>query len=153
VLNYSWRDYGNRVGVWRCLELFDQLSVPVGCLISTALYDYCPEVVQAFVDRARRDHRPRATPMPSARRRCRRWMSAHCWPDAASGSPVSRGRAPTGWLSPWISESVHTPDLLAETGYAYTLNWCHDDQPIEFATRGGQRLWSIPDRRNSTTSR
>ena len=23
VLNYAWRDYGNRVGVWRCLELFD----------------------------------------------------------------------------------------------------------------------------------
>ena len=24
VLNYSWRDYGNRVGAWRMLDLFDQ---------------------------------------------------------------------------------------------------------------------------------
>ena len=32
VLNYSWRDYGNRVGVWRCLELFDQLGVATGCI-------------------------------------------------------------------------------------------------------------------------
>ncbi len=53
------------------------------------------------------------------------------------------GKAPTGWLSPWISESATTPDLLAETGYRYTLNWCHDDQPVKFTTRSGT-LWSVP---------
>ena len=36
-----------------------------------------------------------------------------------------------------------TPDLLQETGYKYTLNRCHDDQPTEFRTRAGT-LWSIP---------
>ena len=51
VLNYSWREYGNRVGVWRCLELFDALKIPVGALINTSLYDYCPEVVEAHVKR------------------------------------------------------------------------------------------------------
>ena len=50
---------------------------------------------------------------------------------------------PAGWLSPWISESRITPDLLAETGYNYTLNWCHDDRPVRMATRKGS-LWSIP---------
>jgi allantoinase len=54
------------------------------------------------------------------------------------------GRAPEGWLSPWISESRLTPDLLAETGYRYTLNWCHDDQPVAMRTRGGGTLWSVP---------
>src|SRR4029453_18235180 len=48
-----------------------------------------------------------------------------------------------GWLSPWISESLVTPDLLAENGDRYTRNWCHDDQPVEFTTRTG-KLWSIP---------
>jgi allantoinase len=28
--NYSWRDYGNRIGVWRLLELFDELKLPGG---------------------------------------------------------------------------------------------------------------------------
>src|SRR5215469_4650081 len=51
VLNSSWRDYGNRVGVWRCLELFEQLRVPVGVLINTALYDHCPQVIEAFAKR------------------------------------------------------------------------------------------------------
>src|SRR5262249_37361695 len=51
VLNYSWRDYGNRVGVWRCLDLFGQLGVRVGAIINTSLYDYCPEVIEACVKR------------------------------------------------------------------------------------------------------
>lgn len=51
VLNFAWRDYGNRVGVWRCLELFDSLKLPVGALINTSLYDYCPEVVAAMRER------------------------------------------------------------------------------------------------------
>jgi allantoinase len=37
-----------------------------------------------------------------------------------------------------------TPDLLAETGYGYTLNWCHDDQPVPMRTRTGTPLWSVP---------
>ena len=54
------------------------------------------------------------------------------------------GTTPEGWLSPWISESRHTSDLLAETGYRYTLYWCHDDQPVRLRTRDGQGLWAVP---------
>ncbi len=51
VLNYAWREYGNRVGAWRCLELFDALGLPAGALINTALYDHCPELVDACLAR------------------------------------------------------------------------------------------------------
>jgi hypothetical protein len=37
-----------------------------------------------------------------------------------------------------------TPDLLAEAGYRYTLNWAHDDRPVRMRTRNGTSLWSIP---------
>ncbi len=53
VLNYAWRDYGNRVGVWRLLDLFGQLGLPVTLLLNSAIYAYCPEVVSQF--RARGD--------------------------------------------------------------------------------------------------
>ena len=49
VLNYSWREYGNLVGAWRCLDLFDELGWPAAALISTALYEHCPELVAACV--------------------------------------------------------------------------------------------------------
>ena len=143
VLNYAWRDYGNRVGVWRCLELFDALSLPLGALVNTALYDYCPEVVEAFVRRGDElighghTNSERQGTLPEAEERA---LLEYCRDRIARES----ARAPQGWLSPWISESELTPDLLAETGYRYTLNWCHDDQPVRFATRSGAALWAIP---------
>ena len=141
MLNFAWRDYGNRVGVWRCLELFDELKLPVGALINTALYDYCPEVVAAF--RRRGDeiiahghtNAERQGELGEAEERA---LSAGAPSDAARG-----GARPAGWLSPWISESHATPDLLQEAGYAYLLDWCHDDQPLRLRTRAGE-LRAIP---------
>ena len=57
---------------------------------------------------------------------------------------IESGHEVRGWLSPWISESRVTPDLLAEAGLRYTLNWCHDDQPVAMRTRSGATLWSVP---------
>jgi len=142
VLNFSWRDYGNRVGVWRCLELFDELKLRVGALINTALYEYCPEVVEAHVKRGDElighghTNSDRQSDLSEEKER---ELLAYCRDRIRKESKV----APRGWLSPWISESFVTPDLLQETGYQYTLNWCHDDQPTEFKTRSGS-LWSIP---------
>jgi allantoinase len=147
VLNHSWREYGNRVGAWRCLELFDQLGLPAAALINTALYGHCPELVAACVARGDElvghghSNAERQGVLAEADERalllhCRQQMQQHS------------GQAPAGWLSPWISESLHTPDMLAETGYAYTLNWCHDDQPLPMRTRSatasGQPLWAVP---------
>jgi peptidoglycan/xylan/chitin deacetylase (PgdA/CDA1 family) len=143
VLNYSWREYGNRVGAWRCLELFEQLGLPAAALINTALYDHCPELVAAFVARGdelvghgHSNAERQGALDEAAERALLQLCSARMQQDS--------GITPGGWLSPWISESRLTPDLLAETGYRYTLNWCHDDQPMRMRTRDGRSLWSIP---------
>ncbi len=143
VLNYAWREYGNRVGAWRCLELFDALELPLGVLANTALYDHCPELIAAFV--ARGDElighgHTNARQQGTFPENEERLLLEHCRERMQSES----GSAPAGWLSPWISESLLTPDLLAEAGYRYTLNWCHDDQPIRMKTRSGKSLWSLP---------
>ena len=143
VLNYSWREYGNRVGAWRCLDLFDELNLPTAALINTALYDHCPQLIEAHVQRgdelvghghtnAERQGAWSAESEAHLLKSCRDIIRSQSRVDVQ------------GWLSPWISESLLTPDLLAETAYGYTLNWCHDDQPIRMMTRGGQGLWSIP---------
>jgi peptidoglycan/xylan/chitin deacetylase (PgdA/CDA1 family) len=143
VLNYSWREYGNRVGAWRCLELFDQLALPAGCILNTALYDHCPELLAACAARGDElighghTNSERQGDFAEAEEAA---LLAACRERIAGES----GAAPGGWLSPWISESPTTPDLLAEAGYRYTLNWAHDDQPVPMHTRSGQRLWSIP---------
>jgi allantoinase len=143
VLNYSWREYGNRVGAWRCLELFDSLGLPSAALINTALYDHCAELVAACV--ARGDElvghgHSNAERQGVLNEASERLLLMQCRERILKES----GQAPAGWLSPWISESHLTPDLLAETGYGYTLNWCHDDQPIPMKTRDGSPLWAVP---------
>ena len=143
VLNFAWREYGNRVGAWRCLQLFDELALPAATILNTALYDHCPELLAACL--ARGDE-PVGHGHSNAQRQGgwpaddERALLAACRARIATES----GQAPAGWLSPWISESALTPDLLAETGYTYTLNWCHDDQVLPMATRSGAPLWSVP---------
>jgi allantoinase len=143
VLNYSWREYGNRVGAWRCLDLFDSLRMPAAALINTALYDHCPELIAACV--ARGDElvghgHSNAERQAALDESGERALLQQCRERIIKES----GQAPEGWLSPWISESLRTPDLLAETGYGYTLNWCHDDQPLPMRTRSGKPLWAVP---------
>ena len=71
VLNYAWRDWGNRVGAWRLLDLLDELALPATVLLNSAMYDYAPALVAAH--RARGDEiagvfaapeRPGARPDP-----------------------------------------------------------------------------------------
>ena len=50
------------------------------------------------------------------------------------------GKKPAGWMSPWLSQSRQTLDLLQEAGYLYQCDWPLDDQPIWMRTRGGKIL-------------
>lgn len=143
VLNYSWREYGNRVGAWRCLELFSQLGLPAGALINTALYDHCPELMAALVQRGDEligHGHTNAERQGGFSEAAERELLVSCRQQIQTHSQQN----PEGWLSPWLSESRLTPDLLAETGYRYTLNWCHDDQVMRMRTRSGQALWAVP---------
>lgn len=142
VLNYAWRDYGNRVGAWRMRDMFDVLDLPVSVLANSAMYDYAPDLMTAF--RARGDdivghgrtNAERQSVMTESE-------EAALIAEATEVIAKAEGTQPLGWLSPWIAESRVTPDLLQEAGYGYTLNWCMDDQPVWMRTRAG-RLLAIP---------
>ena len=57
VLNYAWRDYGNRVGVFRIADLFGELKLPVSLLVNAQMLEHAPQA-DPRVSR-RRDRRPR----------------------------------------------------------------------------------------------
>ncbi len=139
VLNFAWRDYGNRVGAWRLIEMLDELSLPATVLLNSALYDYAPGLVAAH--RARGDemaghgrtNSERQSVLPEAEERA-------LIVESTEAIARHEGKPPRGWLSPWIAESRVTPDLLVEAGYRYTLNWCADDAPVWMCTRSGPLL-------------
>jgi len=140
VLNYAWRDYGNRVGVFRLAELFAELNLPVSLLLNSEMYRHAPQAVAAFADAEiighGRTNSERQGTLGEAEERA---LIA----ETTAAIEKHSGRSPKGWLGPWISQSPSTPDLLQEAGYRYLLDWCHDDQPVWMKTRKG-RILSVP---------
>ncbi|KQM92799.1 MULTISPECIES: polysaccharide deacetylase family protein [Sphingomonas] len=141
VMNYAWRDYGNRVGAWRLFDLFDRLGLRTTALLNADVLDRCPGLAEACRDRGDEiaaHGGTNATAQGSLAHPRETQMIADVTERLAT-----LGVRPTGWLGPWISESDITPDLLAENGYRYVLDWAHDDQPTRLATPHGGLL-SIP---------
>jgi allantoinase len=140
VLNYSWRDYGNRVGVFRLAELFGALKLPVSLLVNAAMVDEAPQAVEAFPGAEIVGHgRSNSERQGTLSEADERALIA----ETTAALEKHSGKRPRGWLGPWISQSPATPDLLQEAGYAYMLDWCHDDQPVWMKTRTG-RILSVP---------
>ncbi len=140
--SFAWRDYGNRVGAWRLLELADAYQLPLGLLTNTELYDYCPEMVQAFSARGDeivghgRTNGERQIDMSFDQERA-------CIQEVSQKIFDQEGVRPKGWLAPYISQTVDSLDLLKEAGFRYMMDWSLDDQPVWFRTQHGPIL-SVP---------
>mgnify|MGYP001357544450 FL=1 len=139
---YSWRDYGNRVGFWRLMDMFDDLQIPVQHQLNTAIYDECPDIPARI--RSRNDEflghgYTNSEEQGGLSEQKEKDLIAKC----TATITKHEGKAPTGWMSPWLSNSETTMDLLQEAGYRYVMDWTMDDQPIWIKTRGGKIL-SMP---------
>lgn len=144
VVNYSWRDYGNRIGVFRLLAEFDRLGLPCAALANAAIYETAPAVMDAF--RARGDEVVGHGISNADGRQGEMNEAEEAALIAATTDAIARheGTPPAGWMGPWVSESRVTPDLLTAAGYRYVMDWAADDQPVWLATRNGGRILAIP---------
>ena len=142
VLNYSWRDFGVRVGIWRMMEVMERHGVKGTVALNSEVCGQYPRIVEAgndlgwewmahgstnsvlFNDQSEEEERGIIR-------------------DIVSTISDSTGAAPKGWLSPALSESFNTPDILAENGIEYVCNWVNDEQPYAMNVRTGS-LISVP---------
>lgn len=148
---YSWRDYGNRVGMWRLFELFDALGIPIEAQMNTEIYEVAPDIPEKL--RARGDEvlghgLTNSEEQGHLREEPEREMIAR----VTTTIERHEGQRPVGWMSPWLSNSGVTLDLLKEAGYRYVMDWTMDDQPIWMKTRSGPIL-SMPYPIESNDSR
>jgi len=142
VLNASWREYGNRVGAWRVLRYFADLGIPLSILLNSAVCEYAPDLVAAarsagceFIAHGYSNSDSLAGMSQAA--------ESDYVERVASQMESGTGTRPLGWASPWIAETLQTPDILAEHGYSYVLDWCMDDQPVWLKTRS-RPLLAVP---------
>lgn len=140
--NYAWRDYGNRVGLWNILKMLDELNLPAAHNCNSAALDLMPEIGAALRDRGDEFVGHGRT---NAERQDAMWEEDERRLIRESRDGIARhaGRAPRGWLGPWLAQGPNTLDLLKEEGFDYVMDWPADDQPFWMATRAGPIL-SVP---------
>lgn len=141
--NWAWREYGNRVGIWRLLELFDAEDIPVSALLNSELGEHAPQIIDALRSRGAefvghgRTNSEHQNDFDEA-------GEARLVAEATQALEEQSGQRPAGWLSPGVNPSGVTNDLLEEAGYRYVLDWPMDDQPVWLTTRSGGHILSVP---------
>ena len=139
---YSWRDYGNRVGFWRLMDMFDDLHIPAEHQINTAIYEACPDIPARIRERGDEilgHGETNSNEQGGLSEDAERQLIRSCTQNITK----NEGKPPLGWMSPWLSNSEVTMDLLQESGYRYVMDWTMDDQPVWIRTRSG-RILAMP---------
>jgi allantoinase len=139
VPNWAWHEYGNRVGFWRFIKIFDEFAIPGTIAINGAALAAYPQIVKAAMDRNwefighgfTQTNLQKVSNERADIRKVREVIAK------ATGKP------PRGWLGPGLTETWQTPDVLAEEGYDYVADWVLDDQPVWLKTRG-QPILNLP---------
>jgi peptidoglycan/xylan/chitin deacetylase (PgdA/CDA1 family) len=131
IPNWAWHEYGNRVGFWRMLDVFDEFKIPAVLAINgSAIERYAPVAEAAKA----RDWEFIGHGFSQKNMQKVADERADIKKTAAAIRAVT-GKHPRGWLRPGLTETWDTPDLLAEEGYDYVCDWVLDDQPVVLKTR------------------
>jgi peptidoglycan/xylan/chitin deacetylase (PgdA/CDA1 family) len=133
VPNWSWHEYGMRVGVWRFFELFKRLGIRPTLSINARVIEDYPRVAQEARDAGWEfmGHAYEQGPIHKVDdQRAMITRSIEIIRDFT-------GRPPVGWLGPGLTQTYETPEHLAAAGIKYIGDWVYDDEPTVISTAKG----------------
>jgi len=142
VVNFAWREYGMRVGLWRLADVLDAAGVRATVALNSAVVDAHPKAIEEMKRRGWEfmghgiTNSENLAGLPLEKERALIHTVLRTIEQAT-------GRRPRGWLGPGLVETHNTLDLLAEEGVIYCGDWNNDDQPYPMKVRQG-RMFSIP---------
>lgn len=139
IPNYTWYDYGLRVGFWRIKGILDKHGIPGTLSLNGLCCDTHPRIVEECAKSG--------------------WeMLAHGWLQrvlhaekderqvirrAIQRIHAFTGQRPRGWMGPGLQETWNTPDILAEEGIEYVADYVNDDEPYPLQVKVGS-LVALP---------
>ena len=133
VANWTWHEYGMRVGFWRFHALLTRLGIRPTLALNGRVCEEYPPIARAALDAGWEFMGHSYDQQP-----------VHLEADQAAMihktcDTIARftGRPPRGWLSPGLAETLDTPDLLRAAGIEYVADWVHDDEPTTLRTTHG----------------
>jgi peptidoglycan/xylan/chitin deacetylase (PgdA/CDA1 family) len=143
VRAWAQRDYGNRVGIWRIMDVLQKHGVRASPTMNSDICDHHPQIVKAAVELGWEILGHNETNS--------RWLN-QMEPQEEKPS-IARtlskigalsGKKPVGWLGAGLAETWDTLDYLADEGVQYIADWVSDDQPFFITLDDGRKLVSIP---------
>jgi allantoinase len=137
------RDYGNRIGIFRMMEVMDRHAVRGTVALNSDLCRHHPVILEEGMKRGwefmghneSNTRRLNEVPPEDERRLIRATLDT---------IEKATGVRPRGWLSSGLQETWETADILAEEGCLYVADWPNDDQPYRMALSSGRTLVSVP---------
>lgn len=142
VMLYSHRDYGNRVGFWRMLEVFDHYQIRATASINMAVLDHFPEIRDAMVER-NWDFMSHGIYNTRYLFGMSEDEERAFYQDTIETLRRHTGKQVKGMLGPAFSVTPNTPELMAEAGLIYQADWFIDDQPFPINVKSG-KLVGVP---------
>ncbi len=142
IPNWSARDYGARVGVWRLMEVLSRYGIRGTAALNSDVCEAYPQIIEEAVKLQwefmghNQTNAYFLNDIPPETER----EVIH---DTLATIEAATGKRPKGWLGAGLSETWDTLDHLVAEGCQYVADWVNDDQPY-LMDIDGKQLVSIP---------
>ena len=138
--NWSWHEYGMRVGFWRLLKTLKDRKICSTLALNATVVDHYPETVKAAMEEKWEPmgHGYIQRPMHKVENEFVDIKSAINKIEDFTNTKV------IGWESPGLTETLDTLDILSDNGIKYTANWPIDDLPVDLIVKSGKRMVTLP---------
>tara|TARA_R110002126_G_scaffold176641_1_gene325416 strand:+ start:117168 stop:118079 length:912 start_codon:yes stop_codon:yes gene_type:complete len=142
--NFTWREYGQRVGVWRLFDVFDAEGVPASCTMNAKMATERSQVIDEALERG--------WEIVAHNYVQDELLTDYMFDEATERDVIRRtldtyeqavGKKAKGWLSSSLRSTLNTIDILAEEGLIFTTDLLNDDQPYLIKTRSGKPMVSV----------
>ncbi len=133
VPNWSWHEYGMRVGVWRFFDLYKRLGIKPTVSINARVCEDYPRVAQQAKDAGWEFMGHAYDQGPIHKVEDQRGMIFR----SCDIIEKFTGKRPVGWLGPGLTQTFDTPENLVDAGIRYTGDWAYDDEPTVIRTAKG----------------
>ena len=139
----SHREYGHRIGIFRLLDVLEKHGIKATVAMDALTAEHYPYLVRHCLDRGCEiiGHGISVSRMITSNMtegEERQYIQA-----SLDTLTEATGLRPQGWFGPEYGESDRTPQLLAELGVAYVVDWANDEQPYPMTTGEGA-LFALP---------
>ena len=138
--NWSWHEYGMRVGFWRFVETLKSRKITPTLALNGIVVDYYPKAVEealnldwelmghGFIQRPMHKVDNEYVDIKTTIEKIKNFSNQDI----------------IGWESPGLTETLDTLDVLADNGIKYVADWVIDDQPQDLIVKNKNRMLALP---------